>query len=146
MIFDRENWLWKSDFGTFDISLRGQFTKLDICLLVCWFLVKDVTHLWRFNNRRILPFVYLQTYFLNFDRQMCFGDFLRSAYTHTYLLNLNMLISIQIFVQNDIFLGFFPINIPTDKVSFLQTLPFMYRDLTIILIKYQYTYQVSVYW
>ena len=38
MIFDIENWLWTSNFSTFDTSPLTQFSKFNNFLWVCWFL------------------------------------------------------------------------------------------------------------
>ena len=44
MIFDIENWLWKSNFGSFDTSPLHQFSKFNIFLWVCWYLVKNLSN------------------------------------------------------------------------------------------------------
>ena len=41
IIFDIVNWLWKSNFGTFDPSPLTQFSKFNNFLWVCWFLGKN---------------------------------------------------------------------------------------------------------
>ena len=52
MIFDIENWLWKSNFGTF--SPLYQFSKFKYFLWVCWFSGKNafnfVSPLWKLDN------------------------------------------------------------------------------------------------
>ena len=54
MIFDVENWLWKSNFGTFDTSPLHQFSKSNNSLLICWFLGKNVSNFvspaWKLDN------------------------------------------------------------------------------------------------
>ena len=47
MIFDIENWLWKSNFGTFwqlaiNPKLKTQNSKFNNFLWVCWFLGKNI--------------------------------------------------------------------------------------------------------
>ena len=48
IIFDIENWLWKSNFGqnfgTFDTSPLTQFSKFNNFLWECWFLGKNISN------------------------------------------------------------------------------------------------------
>ena len=54
MIFGIENWLWKSNFGTFDTSPLTQFSKFNNFLRVCWFLGKNLSNfappVWKLHN------------------------------------------------------------------------------------------------
>ena len=56
IIFDIENWLWKSNFGTFWHlpSPLTQFSKSNNFLWVCWFLGKNLSNfvpsVWRLHN------------------------------------------------------------------------------------------------
>ena len=52
MIFDIENWLWKSNFGTFwQLAINP---KLNNFLWVCWFLSKNLSNfvspIWKLQN------------------------------------------------------------------------------------------------
>ena len=51
MIFDIENWLWKSDLALFDTSPLQQFAKFDYN----WFLAKTLSNFvslpWKLHNR-----------------------------------------------------------------------------------------------
>ena len=52
MIFDKQNWLWKLNFGTF--WHLHQFSKFNHFLWVCWFLGKNISDLlppaWKIDN------------------------------------------------------------------------------------------------
>ena len=53
MIFDIENWLWKSNFGLCHLPLI-QNSKFNHFLLVCWFLGKSLSNfvspVWKLHN------------------------------------------------------------------------------------------------
>ena len=55
MIFNIENWLWKSNFGTFWHLPIMPILKFNNCFWVCWFLGKNlsnfVTPAWKLDNR-----------------------------------------------------------------------------------------------
>ena len=51
MIYDIENWLWKSNFGIFESSTLIQNSKFNHFLWLCWFLCKNlVPPAWKLYN------------------------------------------------------------------------------------------------
>ena len=54
IIFDIENWLWKSNFGTIWHLPLTQFSKFNHFVWVCWFLGKNLSNfvppVWKLHN------------------------------------------------------------------------------------------------
>ena len=55
IIYDRENWLWMSNFGTFWHLSLTQFSIFNNFLWICWFLDKNLSNFlppaWKLHNR-----------------------------------------------------------------------------------------------
>ena len=58
MIFEIENWLWKSNLGTFWHLPLHQFAKFNSFFWVCWFLVQNLPYFisfpWILHNRNCI--------------------------------------------------------------------------------------------
>ena len=70
MTFDTENWLCKSNCGTFDTFPQYQFSKFNAFLWVCWFLDKNLSNYvfpaWNLDN----PYHHIGYYALVFNLKL----------------------------------------------------------------------------
>ena len=73
IIFDLENWLWKTNFGTYWHLPITQFSKFDNFLWVCWFLGKNLSNfdLLFENSTTRIAIMYTRKYIKNKGKVYC---------------------------------------------------------------------------